>query len=324
MLQSVYDFYHFSAKMGRTQHGVIYLGCDKKNQGDVAIHAVDKTNLPLQKMLILTKRDLSVVEATQSHESVVCVVDLFESTRRFYIVTELVSGGFLADFLSRPLSEDVARGVMADILHGLQHLHTQDVVHGNLDAANVRCTRRSLPCRVKIVAYGNAAARRDARLLGGATMDDWQTLAPEVVCFQRRTSASDVFSAGILLYRMLCGTSPFAAEHEAGYLARVSQGIAFEGKVWDGVSDEAKSIVSRMLDDDASVRPSATDCLDCAWFRDTFVGADGADIEDEFVRVASDPKTVIMDFEMATSMSRGAISDNSRQETENLSYGKLD
>lgn len=326
--QSVYDFYHFSAKVGHTQNGVIYLGCDKKSQGDVAIHAEDKRNLPLHKMLILTKRDLSVVSATQSHECVVRVIDLFESTKRFYTVTELVSGGTLHDLLSRPLSETVARDVMADILHGLQHLHLHDVVHGNLDALHIMCSKRSLPCLVKIVAYGNAVARRDARLLGGTTSGFWQTLAPEVVCFQRRSAASDVFSAGSLLFRMLCGISPFATDHEAAYLACVSRGLAFEGKVWDGISEEARALVRNMLSDDASSRPTATQCLDCEWFRGGLADADGADLEDGLVRVASDPKTVIMDFEMARPMSRGpvggAIRGSSANELEDLSYGKLE
>lgn len=322
---SVYDFYHLSAKMGRTRHGVIYLGCDKKNHEDVSIHAIEKTNLPLQKMLILTKRDLSVMEATQSHNSVVRVIDLFESTLHFYIVTELISGGLLADSLSCPLTEDIARSIMAHILQGLQHLHTNDVVHGNINPSTIMCTRHSLPCPVKIAAYGHAATRRDARLLGGANLKDCHSLAPEVVCFQRRTVKSDIFSAGVLLFWMLSGTYPFSAEHESGYLASVSQGLFFKESVWDEVSDEAKSLIRRMLDDDASVRPSATDCLDCEWFRRGLVDTDAAEIEDDFVRrSSSDPKTVIMDFEYATSMKRGPISGSPETGMNGLSYEKLD
>lgn len=320
-LQGVHDFYHFSAKAGRTRYGVIHLGCDKKDQEDVAIYTVEKGYLPLQKVLILAKRDLAIVEATQTHDSIVRVVDLFESSMRFYIVTELINGGTLSSFLAQPLPEAIVIDMMADILQGLQHLHSREIVHGNLDPESIVCLSRRPPCRVKIVAYGNAAARRDVRLLGGASLKNWQQLAPEVVCFQRRTTASDVFAAGSLMYRMLSGMNPFKANNEAAYLACVSRGISVEDNVWDGISNEAKSLVHRMLDDDASVRPSASDCLNSAWFRDSIGDADPAESRDEILRMQSDPKTVIMDFEQGRSFGGHAISRNKKVDTYSLSYG---
>lgn len=307
-LQGVYDFYHFSAKAGRTRFSFIHLGRDKRTQEDVAIYAVKKTSLPLPKMMILTKRDPSVLDATQSHDSLLRVHDLFESSVCFYIITELVNGIALSNILSAPLPEKTTLDLMADILQGLHHLHAQDIVHGNIDAENIICVRHNLPSRVKIVTYGNATAWRDIRLLGGRSLKEWRRLAPEVVCFQRRTTASDIFAAGILLYRMLSGSHPFDEENEAVYLAHVSRGISKDEMNWDGVSDEAKGLVCRMLDDDASARPSASDCLSSSWFRDSIADGDPADNGEEIVRTASDPKTVIMDFEMGKSLGTHAIS----------------
>lgn len=258
-------------------------------------------------MLLYTKRDLSVVSASQSHSNLVRVEDLFESTQRFYVVTELISGGLLSTKLGlKPIAPHVARPILTNILQALAHLHSLDIVHGAVDATHIMCTKRQLPCSVKLITYGSAVARRDARLLGEAGCN----AAPEVVCFERRTPASDVFGAGVLLHQLLTGQNPFPAHHEAEYLSRVSKGVDAE-RFDKGVGE----LLSAMLRDDASARPTAMDCLDFAWFvkgvRELDAGCDG------FERAESDPKTVIMEFER-TKVTASALS---KQSVEGLNSG---
>lgn len=319
----MYSFYHLSAKIGHTPHGAVYLGRDKASEVAVAIAAEDKASLPLHRILLLTKRDLSIVHLTQTHESLVRVVDLFESTRRCYTITELVSGGPLAAQLSAPLPERVARPVLRDVLRALAHLHAAGAVHGRVDAHHVVCVRRALPCRVKLVAFGAAAMRRDARLLAG----DAARAAPEVVCFQRRSARSDVFAAGALLFAMLAGAPPFPAAGEASYLSAVSRGVSFAGPPADAISPEARKLLAGMLADDAGARPTASECLDAAWFRGAVSEVDAAAGEEGFGRCGSDPKTVIVDFEMAAALtarlSGGALSRHGSGE-EVDTYGVLD
>lgn len=265
----------------------------------VAIVAEEKNALPLHKMLLYTKRDLSVVSASQSHPSLVRVEDLFESTKRFYIVTELVSGGLLSTKLERkPLASHIVRVVLADILQALGHLHSLDIVHGAVDSTHIVCTTRRLPCKVKLITYGSAVARRDARLLGEAGRNS----APEVVCFERRTPASDVFGAGVLLYQLLTGRDPFPAHHEAEYLTCVSKGVDTKG-----FEEGLGQVLKAMLADDASGRPTALECLEFLWFAEGVGELDAGC--DAFERMESDPKTVIMELE-SIRMTASAISKN--------------
>lgn len=293
----MYDFYRISAKIGHTETGFVYFGHDRRTERAVAIVAEEKNALPLHKMLLYTKRDLSVVSASQSHPNLVRVEDLFESTQRFYIVTELSSGGLLSTKLgSKPLAPHTARSIFVDVLQALGHLHSLDIVHGAVDSAHIVCTTRKLPCRVKLITYGSAVARRDARLLG----EPGHNSAPEVVCFGRRTPASDVFGAGVLLYQLLTGQNPFPAHHEAEYLSSVNKGVDVE-KFEIGIGQVLKA----MLADDAIGRPTAFECLEFAWFAEGACEVDaGCDV---FERMESDPKTVIMEFEKVK-MTASAIS----------------
>lgn len=332
----MYDFYHFSAQVGHTDWGDVYLGRDKRTEEAVAIMGEDKTKLPLQNMMILTKRDMSVVNATQTHEAIVKVIDIFESTKRFYTVTELVSGGTLEEAMRRnSMSESGARCIMRDLLRGLEHLHMHEVVHGSVDSEHIVCCRREFPCAVKLVGYGTAVGRRDSRLLG--PKGDFGHAAPEVVCFQRRSAASDVFSAGVLLFRLLSGVEPFPMGQEAAYLRRVSQGAKFGEGIWENVSESVKELLVRMLGDEASGRPGAAECLDCEWFREGLSDADAGDeMEDGreqngMEEVGCDPKTVMVEYEgedLQKVCVGGALSRRVRFEdgstVEDVSYAELD
>lgn len=282
----MYDFYLICAKIGHSLYGTIHLGRDRHSGRCVAITAEEKASLPLHKMLLLTKRDLSVVSATQSHPNIVRVDDLFESTERFYIVSELNSGGLLLTKLEEAhLPPQVARLLITDILQALVHLHALDIVHGAVDKQHVVCTKRQLPCPVKLIVYGSAVARRDARLLGEAGPG----AAPEVVCFERRTPSSDVFAVGVLLFELLTGRQPFPAHHEAEYLSLVSKGVELTE-----ISRSCMEVLRAVLADDASERPSALECLQYKWFTEGVPEMDAG--TGEFERSELDPKTIITEF----------------------------
>lgn len=302
LLKSVYDFYLICAKIGHSPHGTVHLGRDRHSGRCFAVTAEEKASLPLHKMLLLTKRDLSIVSATQTHPNIVRVDDLFESTERFYIVSELNSGGLLLSKIEeKQLPPQIVQHLIADILQALAHLHALDIVHGAVDMHHVVCTRRQLPCPVKLITYGSAVARRDARLLGEAG----PCAAPEVVCFERRTPSSDVFAVGVLLFELLTGRQPFPAHHEAEYLSLVSKGVELSK-----CSKNCLEVVNAVLADDASARPTALECLQFKWFSEGVSEVDAG--HDDSERLAWDPKTVITDFTdsraIGSSISKGSLS----------------
>jgi calcium-dependent protein kinase len=89
-------------------------------------------------------------------------------------------------------------------------------------------------------------------------------MAPEVIN-RNYSKACDMWSAGVILYIMLCGYPPFYGESDAEILEAVLEGIYdFDDEVWDEVSEEAKDMIRGMLTDEKH-RLTPKDVLNHPW-----------------------------------------------------------
>lgn len=81
-------------------------------------------------------------------------------------------------------------------------------------------------------------------------------LAPEVAEHDRATAASDVYAAGILLYELLSGFTPFSGGHPVAVLRRHMEQDPVRP---EGLPDELWDLVAAMLAKSPAARPSAAD-----------------------------------------------------------------
>nr|GEZ52014.1 calcium-dependent protein kinase 13-like [Tanacetum cinerariifolium] len=92
-------------------------------------------------------------------------------------------------------------------------------------------------------------------------------MAPEVL---KRSYGPeiDIWSAGVILYILLCGVPPFWAESEQGVAQAILRGIIdFKREPWPSVSESAKSLVRQMLEPDPKLRLTATQVLEHPWLQ---------------------------------------------------------
>lgn len=131
---------------------------------------------------------------------------------RVGIWTDLVEGVTLADWVARhgPMGAGEAAAVGRDLCRALAAVHQAGMVHGDVKAANVmretggRIVLMDFGC-VTLEARSGRAAERPPCAGTPACM------APEVLAGATPTRAADVFSLGVLLYRLLTGHSPWEA-----------------------------------------------------------------------------------------------------------------
>ena len=86
------------------------------------------------------------------------------------------------------------------------------------------------------------------------------------------TTKADIFSAGIILYTILTGISPFYGKTQQEVLQKNKLSIIeYPDKIWNSVSPQAKILVQQMTEKDCSKRLSASECLQHQWFNTPFI-----------------------------------------------------
>lgn len=150
-----------------------------------------------------------------THENIVRVYEAntfdFDNNRYCYIAMEYVKGGTLADYIASEirLPLELALTLQKDICLGLAKLHsaTPPLVHRDVKPQNIMLSIEKDKIVAKVSDFGQAKHVDPVTRITEAA----GTLAylPPEGFWDYETSASDVFSAGIIFYMMLTGVSPF-------------------------------------------------------------------------------------------------------------------
>lgn len=141
-----------------------------------------------------------------------------------FIAMEFVRGESLADLLSREgtLHEALALDVMEQAAHGLAVIHRMGLVHRDIKPGNLLVTQNG---QVKITDFGIAKAAAAVPLTRtGMVVGTAQYVSPEQAQGHTVTSASDVYSLGVVGYEMLSGGRPFAGDSSVSVvIAHINQ-----------------------------------------------------------------------------------------------------
>lgn len=154
------------------------------------------------------------------HPNVVRVIDFGEEPEGFlWLAMELLEGVELESLLEEHGSLPVPRAVeiVMQVCAGLAHAHARGIVHGDVKPSNVVLVRRPNDDgeeveRVKLCDFGVARAPRVESSPVGAGLGTPHYMSPEQCLGEELDARSDVYSCGVLLYELLVGAPPFAAD----------------------------------------------------------------------------------------------------------------
>ncbi|XGW23627.1 hypothetical protein V3C99_005669 [Haemonchus contortus] len=206
------------------------------------------------------------------HPHIVKLFDVYEDETHVNLVLEYCRGGEMLDRIlsKKTFTEREAATSMANLANAVYYLHSNQVAHRDLKPSNIMYASSSCESdSLRIIDFGFA---KQSRAENGMLMTPCYTaqfVAPEILKRQGYDRSCDVWSLGVLLYAMLSGQTPFAMgpnDPADEILKRVDEGrVTMEGKAWEDISDNAKDLVRKLLDVDASRRPTAKQILQHPW-----------------------------------------------------------
>lgn len=173
--------------------------------------------------------------AQLSHPNIVDVYDFNSTDDHAYLVMEFIDGGTLRELLAErgPMPPHAATQVMRSLLTGLSVAHNQGLVHRDIKPDNVLIGSDH---RVKLTDFGLVRAVAQSERTSDQIVGTVSYLSPEQVAGEHIGAPSDVYSAGVLLFELLTGSTPFTGDTQLAHaMQRLSSDVPAPSSRIDGV-----------------------------------------------------------------------------------------
>ncbi|MFO1396912.1 MAG: serine/threonine-protein kinase [Burkholderiales bacterium] len=213
--------YQIAGEIARGAMGVIYKARDPLIDRVVAIKTIALSFTPSEIEAFERRFFREAKSAGRlNHPNIVTIYDVGKAGDVAYIAMEYLDGRSLREVLDSGvvLPHDKVADIAAQVADGLAYAHSQQVVHRDVKPANIMVLHTG---RVKITDFGIALLPTGTRTLTANVFGSPRYTSPEQVMGRTVDGRSDIFSLGAVLYEMLTGLPPFAADDLNGILKQV-------------------------------------------------------------------------------------------------------
>nr|QSH71639.1 SNF1-related protein kinase [Hedychium coronarium] len=228
----------------------------------VAIKILNRRKIKNMKMEEKVRREIKILRLFM-HPHIIRLYEVIETPSDIYVVMEYVKSGELFDYIVEKgrLQEDEARHFFQQIISGVEYCHRNMVVHRDLKPENLLLDSKG---NVKIADFGLSNVMRDGHFLK-TSCGSPNYAAPEVISGKLYAGPEvDVWSCGVILYALLCGTLPFDDENIPNLFKKIKGGIY---TLPSHLPALARDLIPRMLIVDPMKRITIREIREHAWFK---------------------------------------------------------
>ena len=260
--EPVANYYIILKDLGHGSYGQVKKVKHKKMN---EVRAMKITN----KKSVSSKYEIEILRKI-SHPNITNIFEIFEDSKKYYIIMEFLEGGELFDAITSigSFSEESACQIMKQILSAIFYLHSSNIVHRDLKPENIMLLQKPQNdnYHIKLIDFGTAKEFKPGKKMCKFIGTSYY-IAPEVLK-ERYDEKCDVWSCGIILYILLCGYPPFNGNTNVEIFQAIqNQNPIFTGEEWEDITSEAKDLIKLMLKKNPNERWSAEQCLKHKWFK---------------------------------------------------------
>src|ERR1041385_8057877 len=221
--QAVAD-YRIISPLGEGGMGKVYLAEDTRLHRPVALKFLSRAFTEDYDRLRRFQQEARAASAL-NHPNILTIHGIGDSDGHRFIATEFIEGETLRERLSTGLNTDEALEIALQIASALVAAHRVGIVHRDIKPENVMIRRDD--GLVKVLDFGLAKMSRSSSIERAKSVDkhavgQFKTgpgvvigtvayMSPEQARGDAVDARTDIWSLGVILYEMICGTSPFIA-----------------------------------------------------------------------------------------------------------------
>jgi eukaryotic-like serine/threonine-protein kinase len=209
--------YRVLRKLGSGGMANVYLAEDEELGRRVAVKILNDRYANDDRFIERFRREAKSA-AGLSHPNIVSIYDRGEAEGTYYIAMEVIEGRSLKELIMtrEALPIDTAIGYAKQLLEALRFAHRHGIIHRDIKPHNVLVSAdqhaKANEPRLKVTDFGIARHGASQMTEAGSIMGTAQYLSPEQARGAPVTAASDLYSAGVVLYEMLTGKVPFTGD----------------------------------------------------------------------------------------------------------------
>ena len=257
------------ANLGQGAYGKVVKVKTKETGNEYAMKIVPKQLIENLKMMDQLKNEVNIMSMIK-HQNIIELKSYFEDHRNIYFILEIADDKHLYQRLKLKgkYPENEAACFLFEVFKGLNYLHTRSpcIIHRDIKPENILFVNG----RAKLADFGWCNLKDGVRVTYCGTPD---YLAPEMVRENGHTEKLDIWTMGVLAFELLNGKAPFAPSNTVKDKKRaqeiLEENILNNYPIFckENLSKEARDIVSSMLQKEPTLRPSAGELLNHAWFK---------------------------------------------------------
>ncbi|XP_076827486.1 serine/threonine-protein kinase 17A [Brachyhypopomus gauderio] len=215
--------------------------------------------------------EIAVLELAASCHRVVSLHEVYELPSEMVLVLEFAAGGEIFNQCVAERDEAFKEGdvkrLMRQILEGVAFLHSNNVVHLDLKPQNILLTSDDPLGDIKVVDFGLSRMVCNSQEIR-EIMGTPEYVAPEVLNYEPISTATDMWSIGVLAYVMLTGISPFLGDDKQETFLNISQiNVSYTEEELQQLDKAAIHFIKMLLIKDPENRATAEECLNHPWLQ---------------------------------------------------------
>ncbi|OMJ77221.1 hypothetical protein SteCoe_23215 [Stentor coeruleus] len=259
--ENLEDKYLKQAKLGEGAVGTVFLSKHKETNDIRAIKHIPKSSIKHPERL---KNEVSTLISCD-HPHIIKIFEIIEDHENLYLIMEHCKGGELFDYIlnNKTIQEAEAAMFFRQIMLAINYLHNKNIVHRDLKPENLMFSDMKT---LKLIDFGIAKALKTNETMSTRAGTPFY-MSPEILKGHYNIS-TDIWSAGVVLYIMLCGYPPFYAESDTEIFKKILIGnFSFRGHQWHQVSNRAKDLIRNMLIVNTDLRFTSSQILEHSWLQ---------------------------------------------------------
>ena len=255
--------YELISPLGSGAMGEVWRARDRVTSEPVAAKVLRSELSHNQEIISRFVRERTILTGL-AHPGIVRVRDLVVEGDELAIVMDLVEGSDLRQVLreSGTLPPSLAAGLVARVLDALAEAHAQGALHRDVKPDNVLLTQqwRTLEeGEVRLSDFSIARLAQESTVQATGLLGTPEYMPPELFAHGTTSAASDVYAAGVLLYELLAGRTPYAGPGTAFTIG--NRAVTVQPPELP-VAPELWALVSALLAKDPRQRPRAVDAAE--------------------------------------------------------------